>query len=129
MSLGRPIPAMVLSPEMREQLHTMSRACSLPQALAMRARLILLAADGLSHTQIAVQLRLSLSTVGKWRRRYLHQGVAGLYDEAKPGVPRSTSDEQVAGLIRKPLKTKPKDRTHWTCRAMSAEAPSAALKI
>lgn len=121
MPLGRPIPPMVLSPEMREQLHTMSRARSLPQALAMRARIILLAADGLSNTQIAVQLRLSLPTVGKWRRRYLHQGVAGLYDEVKPGGPRSISDEQVAGLIRKTLKTKPKDGTHWTCRAMSAE--------
>jgi putative transposase len=121
MPLGRPIPPMVLSPEMQEQLHTMSRARSLPQALAMRARIILLAADGLSNTQIAVQLRLSLPTVGKWRRRYLHQGLVGLYDEVKPGGPRSISDEQVAGLIRKTLKTKPKDGTHWTCRAMSAE--------
>ena len=59
MPLGRPIPPMVLNPEMREQLHTMSRARSLPQALAMRTRIILLAADGLSNTQIAVQLRLS----------------------------------------------------------------------
>jgi DNA-binding NarL/FixJ family response regulator len=63
---GRPIAPMVLSPEMQEQLHTMSRARSLPQALAMRARIILLAADGLSNTQIAVQLRLSLPTVGRW---------------------------------------------------------------
>ena len=51
MPLGRPIPPMVVSPEMREQLHTMSRARSLPQALAKRARIILLAADGLSNTQ------------------------------------------------------------------------------
>jgi len=121
MPLGRPIPPMVVSPEMQEQLQTMSRARSLPQALAQRARIILLAADGLSNTHIAAQLRLSLPTVGKWRRRYLLQGLVGLYDEAKPGGPRSISDAQVAALIRKTLKTKPKDGTHWTCRSLAAE--------
>ena len=48
-------------------------------------------------------------------------GVVGLYDEAKPRGPRSISDAQVAALIRKTLKTKPKDGTHWTCRSLAAE--------
>lgn len=57
----------------------------------------------------------------EWRQRFLRQGLVGLYDEAKPGGPRSISDEQVAALIRKTLKTKPKDGTHWTCRSLAAE--------
>ena len=122
MPLGRPIPPMVVSPEMQEQLQTMSRARSLPQALAQRARIILLAADGLSNTHIAAQLRLSLPTVGKWRRRYLLQGLVGLYDEAKPGGPRSISDAQVAALIRKTLKTKPLKRI-WRCSWFKCPTP------
>jgi putative transposase len=121
MRLGRPIPTVILSSEMREQLQSMSRARSLPQALAQRGRIILLAADGLNNGAIAAHLGLSRPTVGKWRRRFLLQGLAGLYDEAKPGGPRSISDAQVASLIQRTLKTKPKDGTHWTCRSLAAE--------
>jgi putative transposase len=91
MPLGRPIPPMILSPEKREELDTISRARSLPlpQALAMRACIILLSAISLSATQIALHPRLSVPTEGKWRRRYQQLGLAGLYDEVKPGGPRS----------------------------------------
>jgi len=54
MRLGRPIPTVILSSEMREQLQSMSRARSLPQALAQRGRIILLAADGLNNGAIPV---------------------------------------------------------------------------
>ena len=121
MPLGRPIPAVTLSPEMHEQLKSLSRARSVPQALAQRAKIILLAADSLNNGAIATQLGLSRPTVGKWRRRFLSQGLVGLYDEAKPGGPRSISDAEVANLIRRTLKTIPKDGTHWTCRSLAAE--------
>jgi homeodomain-containing protein len=49
--------------------------------------------------------------VGKWRRRFLEQDVAGLHDELRPGRPRPISDERVAQLVRKTLETKPKDDT------------------
>jgi putative transposase len=106
---------------MREQLTTMSRARSLSQALAQRAKIILLAADGLNNSTIAVQLGLSRPTVGKWRRRFLSQGLVGLDEEARPGAPRAISDEQVAALLRQTLKSKPKAATHWTCRSLAAE--------
>jgi putative transposase len=51
----------------------------------------------------------------------LQQGIQGLYDEPRPGGPRSIQDEQVAALIRKTLKTKPRDGTHWTCRSLAKE--------
>jgi putative transposase len=93
----------------------------MPQSLASRARIVLLSAEGESNTDIAERLGLSKPTVGIWRKRYLTQRIAGLYDEPRPGGPRSIRDEQVAALLRKTLKTKPKDGTHWSCRSIAAE--------
>jgi len=59
--------------------------------------------------------------VGKWRWRFLRQGLTGLYEAPRPGGPRSISDEKVAALLRKTMKTKPHDGTHWTVRALAAE--------
>ena len=54
---------------------------------------------------------VSRVTVGKWRRRFLDRGLNGLHDELRPGAPRSITDEQVAEVVYKTLKTKPKDQT------------------
>lgn len=99
----------------------MTRSRSMPQSLASRARVVLLAADGVSNTEIAERLGLSKPTVGIWRDRYRTQRLAGLYDEPRPGGPRSIEDEQVATLLRKTLKTKPRNGTHWSCRSIAAE--------
>jgi putative transposase len=80
-----------------------------------------LAADGMTNTDIAQQLGLSKPTVGKWRQRFIEQGLMGLYDELRPGAPRSIDDERIAELIRTTLKSKPKDGTHWTCRSIAEE--------
>jgi putative transposase len=90
--------------------------------LVTRARLVLLAADGLPSSAIARRIGLSQQSVCLWRRRYLEQGIQGLHDELKPGRPRSISDEVVASLVRKTLQTKPKDGTHWTIRTIAREA-------
>ena len=121
MPIGRPIPAVTIGARMREQLTTMTRSRSLSQALVQRAKIILLAADGLNNSTIAVQLGLSRPTVGKWRQRFLRQGLVCLYEEARPGAPRAISDEKVAALLRQTLKSKPKTGTHWTCRSLAAE--------
>ena len=121
MPRGRPLAALTLSPAEQEQLVALTRSRSLPHPLVTRGRLILLAAAGRGNTAIAKQLGLSKPTVGIWRQRYLAQGVQGLYNELRPGGPRSIRDEQIATLVRKTLKTKPKDGTHWTCRSIAAE--------
>ena len=77
MAIGRPMPPVKLSCQLREQLATMERSRSIPQALARRARIILLAADGLNNSPVADRLGLSRSTVGKWRQRFLRQGLEG----------------------------------------------------
>jgi transposase len=57
---------------------------------------VLLAADGLQSKEIAVKLGVSQSTVGLWRRRYAQERLDGLYDEPRPGTPRSISDDEIA---------------------------------
>lgn len=57
MPLCRPIPPVTLDTRMREELQTLSRSRSLPQALTQRAKTILLAADGFNNSSIAVQLQ------------------------------------------------------------------------
>src|SRR5215472_6220098 len=66
-------------------------------------------------------MRNSKVTVGVWRRRFLAHGVRGLYDELRTGRPRPISDERVAQLVRKTLKTKPRAGTHWSIRQIAAE--------
>ena len=122
MAMGRPKAALVLSPGQRERLEGMAHSRSLPTGLVIRVRIVLLSASGKTNQQIARQLGLANATVGKWRRRFLEQDVAGLHDELRPGRPRPISDERVAQLVRKTLDTKPKDGTHWSIRQIARQA-------
>ena len=122
MVTGRPKVPLVLADEERLQLKAVAKSRSLPHGLVMRARLILLAADGLANTAIANKLDLSQQSVSMWRQRFLKQGLRGLHDELRPGRPRSVSDEKVAQLVRKTLASQPKDGTHWTVRSMAKHA-------
>lgn len=119
MPLGRPKRPLVLAEEERTQLKSIVSSRSLAHGLVRRARLVLMAADGLSNAAIAEKLQLSPQSVCKWRQRYLQQGLQGLHDELRPGRPRSISDERVAALVRKTLQTRPKDGTHWTIRSIA----------
>jgi transposase-like protein len=74
---GRPIAALVLSAEERETLTRWSRRAKSAQVLAMRAKIILACAEGASNTDAATALRVHLSTVGKWRRRFLVERLDG----------------------------------------------------
>jgi putative transposase len=121
MRTGRPREPIVLSEEEREQLNGIANSRSLPHGLARRARIVLLAADGMPNGAIAERVSLSPQMVCKWRKRYLRQGLPGLHDELRPGRPRSVSDEEVAMLVRKTIETKPPDGTHWTIRAVAKD--------
>lgn len=122
MITGRPKAALVLADEERLQLNAVAKSRSLPHGLVMRARLVLLAADGLANKTIAKKLSLSQQSVSMWRQRFLKQGLRGLHDELRPGRPRSVPDEKVAQLVRKTLASQPKDGTHWTVRSMAKHA-------
>lgn len=113
---------LVLSEDERAQLISIARSRSISAALVTRARVVLAAADGEPHSAIAQHLQLTRATVGKWRLRFLDQRINGLYDDVRPGKPRTIDDEQLAQLILKTLHTKPADgSTHWSVRTIAAE--------
>lgn len=119
--MGRPKALLVLDAEQREQLESLANSRSLPAGLVRRAKIILLSASGKTNREIARQMGTSKVTVGVWRRRFLAHGARGLYDELRTGRPRPISDERVAQLVGKTLKTKPKNGTHWSIRQIAAE--------
>ncbi len=122
MTRGRPKAELVLTDDERLQLTSFARSRSLPASLSMRARIILSSAEGEVNSSIAERLNLSKATVGKWRLRFLQRRIAGLYDDVRPGKPRSIDDERVAKLITTTLHTKPADgSTHWSVRTVAGE--------
>jgi len=109
-----------LSEQEREVLERWARRPTSAQALALRCRIVLAAAEGEKSTAIARRLGCTGSTVGKWRGRFAERGLDGLHDEPRPGKPRQISDEEVERVIVKTLEEKPKDATHWSTRSMAA---------
>jgi transposase len=119
MALGRPLVPLTLTDAECDELERWTRRQKTAQALALRARIVLLAAAGTSNTEIAAKLGVSGATVGKWRQRFLQRRTDGLLDEPRPGVPRTISDAQVEALIVRTLETTPPDATHWSTRSMA----------
>jgi len=113
---GRPKPALALTPDEQTQLRSLAASRTLPHGLVARARLVLWSAEGRSNSQIARRLHWTNATVGKWRQRFVKHRLAGLYDELRPGRPRSIDDEQVAALLKRTLSRKPRGATHWSVR-------------
>ena len=121
MRTGRPKPRLTLHSEEAAQLRGWAASRTLPHALVCRARLVLWSAQGQSNTQIARRLHWSQATVGKWRRRFVQHRLAGLYDELRPGRPRTLEDERIAALLKRTLSRKPPAGPHWSLR-QAAEA-------
>ena len=116
---GPQLKPLKLNPAERESLQSWARRRKSAQALAQRARAILLAADGLNNTVAAAQLGWARRTVGKWRQRFLDKGLDGLLDEPRPGTPRRVSDDEVERVITLTLESTPPDATHWSTRSMA----------
>jgi transposase len=108
--MGRPNKALMVNDADREQLN----------ALARRARIILLSGEGESNREVARRCGVSAPAVSHWRRRYQERGLAGLHDELRPGRPRTHNDEQVAELINLVAQRKPAHDTQWSVRSAAA---------
>ena len=85
-----PVPMPIeLSDDERVQLEAWARRRSSAQALALRSRIVLAAAEGPNNTEIAARLQIAVSSVRKWRNRFAEQRLDGLSDEPRPGRPRT----------------------------------------
>ena len=113
--------AIELSERERLQLEAWTRRRSSAQALALRSRIVLAAAEGLKNTEIAERLEINRAMAAKWRSRFAEHRLDGLTDEPRPGRPRTITDEQVDAVITTTLESTPKDATHWSTRSMAKE--------
>src|SRR5215213_8764515 len=117
---NRPAQALGLRDGDRDELVRLTRSSSVRAGLAQRARIVLLAADGVSNTAIVELVGVSRPTVIGWRDRYQRRGLAGLVDEPRPGRPRSIDH---AAIITATLKPPPKrlGTTHWSTRLLAKQ--------
>lgn len=119
MRQGRPLRRLIVSPSERQRLLEWSRRRKTAQALALRSRIILRCAAGLSNTDVAEELGITQQVVGKWRSRFLDRRLDGLADLPRPGQPRKLTDADVERVVRKTLEEKPKHATQWSTRLMA----------
>ena len=119
MALGRPLSPLTLVPTERQRLLEWARRPKTAQALALRARIVLLCGEGRSNTEVARRVQVALATVGKWRQRFVLLRLDGLLDEPRPGTPRRLSDVAVERVLARTLESQPQAATHWSTRSLA----------
>jgi transposase/transposase-like protein len=116
--IGRPRAEVVLTDEERLTVMRLTKRSRVNRAVAFRARIVLACVEA-SDTVVARRLRVTKTTVAKWRSQFVEHRLAGLYDEPRVGAPRTITDEAVEALIVKTLETTPAGETHWSTRSMA----------
>ena len=116
---GPPASPISLTAEEREKLELLAKRPKSAQRDALRARIVLAAAEGEPNLQIAKRLGVSRSTVMKWRERFAVARLEGLVDEPRVRAPRKVSDRLVEEVITKTLESTPRGKTHWSQRDMA----------
>ena len=103
------------------ELERLVRSGKTEQRVALRARIVLCAGEGLSAIETAEKLATSRQTATDWRSRYAQEGIAGLLRDRPRGrsFPALASTIEAA-VVEKTLHAKPAEGTHWSCRSMAA---------
>ena len=117
---NRPAPGLVLREGDEARLRVMVRSSAGSAGLARRARIVLLAGDGLANGRIGELVGVSTTTVRSWRARYAHQGLDGFLDAARSGRPRRVDSARVVAATLTPP-SKSSGLTHWSSRALGAK--------
>ncbi len=115
-------------PRDREVLASWTRSISVRAGLAQRARIVLLAADGVGTNEIVARTGASKPTVIAWRRRYAAEGLGGLEDRPRPGRPRGADD---VAIVLATLEAPPERMgvTHWSSRLLARELGVSNVKV
>jgi transposase len=115
--------AILIDEPTRSLLLKQARRRSVPVRVAVRSRIILMAAEGFENKQIAAQLGISPRMVALWRKRFLARGIDGLLKDApRPGRTPSIAETVIEEVVRKTTQTTPANATHWSTRLMAREA-------
>ena len=117
----------VLTDEERGELTRLARSKLTSVRLALRARIVLLAAQGMQNIDIAAQLGVGRVQVSRWRERYIESRLAGIERDLPRGAPPSTVD--VARLVELTTQSTPEAATHWSTRTMAAELGVSAASV
>jgi len=112
----------VLTDEQRTTLTKWSRGRSTPARLVRRAQIVLLAAEGKENIEIADELRVERTIVGRWRKRFVERGLAGIEKDSPRGGRKPTVRNRVAHrIIEATTQRKPANATHWSTRSLARE--------
>ena len=117
----------MLTDEEHAELTKLVRSGLSSVRLVQRARIVLLAADGMQNKDIARQLGVGRVQVSRWRERYAQSRLAGIERDLPRGAPPAKVD--VARLVELTTQTKPKAATHWSTRKMAAELGVSAASV
>ena len=118
---GRPLAPITVTDEQREVLQRWCRRTTTAAGLARRARIVLLAGEGLGNSEVAERIGCDPATVTKWRKRFIEQGLVGLSDEYRSGRPRTITDDRVEDVVTKTLEGVPTGgATNWSTRSMAS---------
>ena len=120
-------PEIVLNEEERNELTALVRSKLTSVRLALRARIILLAADGMQNKDIAAELGVERGQVSRWRGRYATQRFAGIERDLPRGAAPLKVD--VARLVALTTESKPETATHWSTRTMAAQLGVSAATV
>ncbi len=118
-SMSRKAAPIVLNGEEKEILESISNSRIAPYRKAQRARLILLAAEGMTNTAIAQEVRLQRSMIVQWRQRFFGERLVGLEDRPRSGKPRQYTDADRLRVIETACNQKPVGETHWSVRTLA----------
>jgi len=112
--------AISLTDQQGRTLKRWSRGRSTPARLVMRARIVLLAAEGKMNKDIAVELATDQQTVARWRRRFAAHGLAGIEKDAPRGGRKPTKRDRLARqIVEKTTQERPPNATHWSTRTLA----------
>jgi transposase len=118
--MSRIAPSINLNSMQRTTLHQLARTPSTPQNQALRARIILAAAEGQHNQHIARGLGIPENTVSKWRRRFACCGLEGLQDAPRLGRPRKYGAE-VWEKVQQRACQQPPAQARWSVRTLARE--------
>ena len=125
---AHPAAPLAVSESEAEALRAMTRAGTTEQRMAMRARIVLRAADGAANVTVAEEVGVSIPTVLLWRRRFKEHGLAGLDDAPHPGRPRTYGREVRERILAETL-TPPEGTTHWSTRRLAKRVGVSAATV
>jgi transposase len=123
----RVAPKIVLSEDERAELLRLVRSKLTSVRLVQRARIVLLAVDGMQNRDIANELGVGRVQVSRWRERYARLRLPGIERDLPRGAPRLKVD--VARLVALTTQSKPEVATHWSTRTMGAQLGVSAASV